>query len=166
MADSELNGKPARAAWWVRMAAGAGLAVVALAGCSGGSSDEPPPAPPAVEGEAPAEGGEQSEASQIVTGDEARARLPENFPVPEGATDFQANTIQGSVGVLMTVPDGKAALDFYRQQLPAAGYTVQEGAPPEMVPFSGGDIGGGTVTAQGNQVAIAIYSPVGGGSGS
>ena len=26
MADSELNGKPARAAWWVRMAAGAGLA--------------------------------------------------------------------------------------------------------------------------------------------
>jgi hypothetical protein len=50
--------------------------------------------------------------------------LPEGFPLPPGATIGRVAERQTDITAPVNVPDGNVATSFWKQALPAAGYTV------------------------------------------
>jgi hypothetical protein len=146
----------------VRPAALAGLAVAAalLAGCGDGGSTTaaPPPAGPtaavpttvAPTRTAGVPGG--AITSPPAAGAGEAGLLPAGFPIPPGTKVGPVSLAGGSTTATLTVGEGKAGYDYWRQQLPAAGYAI---AKAEMVGGIGEITFSGNGCASGSQLGIS-----------
>jgi hypothetical protein len=80
------------------------------------------------------------------------AELPAGFPLPAG-TVVGPVAVQGrAISATLTVPDGKGAHDYWKQQLPAAGYTISQA---EMVGGIGEITFSGNGCLAGSQLGIS-----------
>jgi hypothetical protein len=78
--------------------------------------------------------------------------LPAGFPLPPGTTVGPV-AVQGSeIAATLSVPDGKQVFDYWKQQLPAAGYTIGKA---EMVGGIGEISFTGNGCADGSQLGIS-----------
>jgi hypothetical protein len=147
-----------------RTAAPAALLAVAaltLAGCGGTASDSAAPAPAATttaaaptSAPAPTKSGVPGGAitSPPAAGAGNAGELPAGFPLPPGTKVGPVAVQSKALAATLTVPDGKQVYDFWRQRLPAAGYTISES---QMVGGIGEITFSGRDCAAGSQLGIS-----------
>jgi hypothetical protein len=78
--------------------------------------------------------------------------LPAGFPLPPGTTVGPVAVQGGGIAATLSVPDGKQVFDYWKQQLPAAGYTIGKA---EMVGGIGEISFTGNGCADGSQLGIS-----------
>lgn len=119
------------------LAASSLLVVVLAAGCSAGvttGQQTSPPSSTAPSAPASQSSGPQQDptatssdpgsgSSSSVTSGES-AKLPSEFPVPDGAKVTMVAKQSDEIAATMIVADGGKALDFWRTKLPEAGFKV------------------------------------------
>ncbi len=139
-----------------RTAVAAGLLVAGLCGCGAEvtigsaptSSAAPTTAAPTTTAAVPSEAITQPPSSSSGSA----GLLPAGFPLPPGTTVGPV-AVQGSqIAATLTVPDGKQVFDFWKQQLPTAGYTIGKA---EMVGGIGEISFTGNGCADGSQLGIS-----------
>jgi hypothetical protein len=138
-------------------ASAAGLlaaAALALAGCGGSDPGTAAPAPTTAataptSTPAPTKAGIPGGAitSPPAAGAGDAGELPAGFPLPPG-TKVDRVAVEGTkIAATLTVPNGKQVYDYWKRELPAAGYTVSGsqmvGGIGEIT-FSGRDCGAGS----------------------
>jgi hypothetical protein len=131
---------------------------LALAGCGGGSDD-----PTATKSTSVLPLGSQLNSPQPPIGTATPGggnvtNLPAGFPLPPGTTVGRVATRPSGIAAPMNVPDGDQAAAFWKQALPAAGYTISKaevtGALGE-IKFSGhGCLDGSQIGISGSHVAF------------
>jgi hypothetical protein len=133
-------------------------AALALAGC-GGSSDDATTAQPT----SGLPIGSQLNSPQPPIGTATPGGgnvkdLPAGFPLPPGTTVGRVAVRAGGIAAPMNVPDGDQATAFWKQALPAAGYTVTKaevtGALGEITFTGHGCLAGSQLGISGNHVAF------------
>jgi hypothetical protein len=138
-----------------RTAVAAGLFVAGLSGCgaevtigSAPTSSAPATAAPTTTAGVPSEAITQPPSSSSGSA----GLLPAGFPLPPG-TRVGPVAVQGSrIAATLTVPDGKQVFDYWKQQLPTAGYTIGKA---EMVGGIGEISFTGNGCADGSQLGIS-----------
>jgi catechol 2,3-dioxygenase-like lactoylglutathione lyase family enzyme len=90
-------------------------------------------------------------------GSGALALLPANFPVPSGATGLYGGDSGGATVVVFAVPDVSAAVAFYRDALPKAGFPLAADSLGFPLGFTGSGITEGVIGVSGNAVGVSIY---------
>lgn len=113
------------------------LVVVLAAGCSAGvTSGQPTSAPPSTAAAAsaprtsnpqqdpPATSPDSSTAPSASVTSGGSAKLPPEFPVPDGAKVTMQAKQANQIAATLLVPDGAKAYDFWRAKLPNAGFRV------------------------------------------
>lgn len=129
---------------------------LALAGCGGDDPATPQPTsalPIGSQLNSP-----QPPISTATPGGGNLEDLPAGFPLPPGTTVGRVAVRASGIAAPMTVVDGDQATTFWKQALPAAGYTVSKaevtGALGE-IKFSGhGCLDGSQLGISGNHVAL------------
>jgi hypothetical protein len=137
-------------------------AVAVLAGCGGTSSPAADaPAASAATTAAPGSGGGPSTGGGPGAGAITRppaagngnaGELPAGFPLPPGTTVGPVSLGGGAITATLTVGQGKTGYDYWRQQLPTAGYAI---AKAEMVGGIGEITFSGKGCAAGSQLGIS-----------
>jgi hypothetical protein len=131
-------------------------AVAVLAGCGGTSGPAADaPAPSAATTAAPSTGsgpGAGAITRPPAAGDGHAGELPAGFPLPPGTTVGPVSLAGGSITATLTVGEGKTGYDYWRQQLPTAGYAI---ATAEMVGGIGEITFSGNGCAAGSQLGIS-----------
>jgi catechol 2,3-dioxygenase-like lactoylglutathione lyase family enzyme len=90
-------------------------------------------------------------------GSGALALLPVNFPLPSGATGLYGGDSGGATVVVFAVPDVSAAVAFYRDALPKAGFPLAADSLGFPLGFTGSGITEGVIGVSGNAVGVSIY---------
>jgi hypothetical protein len=90
-------------------------------------------------------------------GNDALALLPAKFPLPSGATGLYGDSNGGETAVVFTVPDVSAAIAYYRDALPNAGFPLAADSLGFPVGFTGSGITEGVIGVSGNAVGVSIY---------
>jgi catechol 2,3-dioxygenase-like lactoylglutathione lyase family enzyme len=90
-------------------------------------------------------------------GSGALALLPANFPLPSGATGLYGGDSGGATVVVFAVPDVSAAVAFYRDALPKAGFPLAADSLGFPLGFTGSGITEGVIGVSGNAVGVSIY---------
>lgn len=103
-------------------------AVLALAGCGSDGGTAAPASPTAAATPAPA-GTSPSAAAGARTSPPAPVAgepglLPAGFPVPPGTRVSAVSAKGGQISATLRVSDGKTVYDFWRSELPAAGFRI------------------------------------------
>src|SRR5580704_12306471 len=91
------------------------------------------------------------------SGNDALALLPAKFPLPSGATGLYGGRTGGATAVVFTVPDVSAAIAFYRDALPKAGFPLAADSLGFPLGFTGSGITEGVIGVSGNAVGVSIY---------
>ena len=91
------------------------------------------------------------------SGSGALALLPANFPLPSGATGLYGGDSGGATVVVFAVPDVSAAVAFYRDALPRAGFPLAADSLGFPLGFTGSGITEGVIGVSGNAVGVSIY---------
>ena len=91
------------------------------------------------------------------SGADALALLPAKFPLPSGAAGLYGGRTGGATAVVFTVPDVSAAIAFYRDTLPKAGFPLAADSLGFPLGFTGGGITEGVIGVSGNAVGVSIY---------
>lgn len=78
--------------------------------------------------------------------------LPAGFPLPPGTTVGPVAVLGSRIAATLTVPDGKQVFDYWKQQLPTAGYAISKA---EMVGGIGEITFSGNGCADGSQLGIS-----------
>jgi hypothetical protein len=91
------------------------------------------------------------------SGADALALLPAKFPLPSGAAGLYGGRTGGATAVVFTVPDASAAIAFYRDTLPKAGFPLAADSLGFPLGFTGGGITEGVIGVSGNAVGVSIY---------
>jgi catechol 2,3-dioxygenase-like lactoylglutathione lyase family enzyme len=102
------------------------------------------------------------------SGNDALAMLPAKFPLPSGAAGLYGGRTGGATAVVFTVPDVSAAIAFYRDALPKAGFPLAVDSLGFPLGFTGSGITEGVIGVSGNAVGVSIYgtfTTAGAGSG-
>jgi hypothetical protein len=90
-------------------------------------------------------------------GNGALALLPAKFPLPSGASGLYGDSNGGETAVVFTVPDVSAAIAYYRDALPNAGFPLAADSLGFPVGFTGSGITEGVIGVSGNAVGVSIY---------
>ncbi|HEY6746717.1 MAG TPA: hypothetical protein VI357_13485 [Mycobacteriales bacterium] len=144
-----------------RTAIAAGLLVAGLAGCGADVSIGAAPtssalstAPSTTVAPTTTGGGVSSGAitRPPSSGSGSAGVLPAGFPLPPGTTVGPVAVQGGEIAATLSVPDGKQVFDYWKQQLPAAGYTVDDA---EMVGGIGQISFSGNGCAHGSRLGIS-----------
>jgi len=90
-------------------------------------------------------------------GNDALALLPANFPLPSGATGLYGGRTGGATAVVFTMPDVSAAIAFYRDALPKAGFPLAADSLGFPLGFTGNGITEGVIGVSGDAVGVSIY---------
>jgi hypothetical protein len=140
-----------------RTAVAAGLLVAGLSGCGAevtvgsaptSTAAAPTTVAPTTTGGVPGDAITRPPSS----GSGSAGLLPAGFPLPPGTTVGPV-AVQGSqIAATLTVPDGKQVFDYWKQQLPTAGYTIGKA---EMVGGIGEISFTGNGCADGSQLGIS-----------
>jgi hypothetical protein len=91
------------------------------------------------------------------SGNDALALLPADFPLPSGATGLYGGRTGGATAVVFTVPDVSAAIAFYRDALPKAGFPLAADSLGFPLGFTGSGITEGVIGVSGDAVGVSIY---------
>ncbi|MGO4342258.1 hypothetical protein [Pedococcus sp. 2YAF34] len=129
--------------------AAAGVTIVAaLAACAGGSTGS---SDATVQASRPASSGAASPSSSSSSSAAGEAaKLPDGFPLPDGAQQQGAATTSDTLTLAdYTVPDGKKAYDGLVTGLPGAGWTISAKSWSDS-------LGSGTITASGNGTDVKL----------
>lgn len=120
---------------------------IALAGCGGSdpvAAPQTPTLPTGALNGAPS-GGSSGSPGNLITNppnghNTIGSQLPPGFPLPPGSSIGRVAERQTDITAPINVPDGDEATSFWRQALPAAGYTVGTITVSDSIgaiPFSG-----------------------------
>jgi hypothetical protein len=145
-----------------RTALAAGLVLAGLAGCGADVTIGAAPTSSAPSTVAPTTAATTAPTTTGVpggaitrppsSGSGSAGLLPAAFPLPPGTTVGPVAVQAGQIAATLTVPDGKQVFDYWKQQLPAAGYTVGKA---EMVGGIGEISFTGNGCADGSQLGIS-----------
>jgi hypothetical protein len=91
------------------------------------------------------------------SGADALGLLPAKFPLPSGAAGLYGGRGGGATAVVFTVPDASAAIAFYRDALPNAGFPLAADSLGFPLGFTGGGITEGVIGVSGDAVGVSIY---------
>jgi hypothetical protein len=145
-----------------RTAAAAGLLVAGLSGCgaevsigsaptssaAAATTVAPTTVAPTTTGGVP--GGAITRPPSSGSG--SAGLLPAGFPLPPGTTVGPVAVQGGRIAATLAVPDGKQVFDYWKQQLPTAGYAI---STAEMVGGIGEISFSGNGCAAGSQLGIS-----------